>query len=165
MTATIEELKALGADMVVDARGVSCPGPILAAKKAIGGLAVGLIGLVFPQTLATGYGWLQLAIEGNTSQLAIGTMLALILVKILATSLTTGSGGSGGVFAPDRSSRGRVGRASGPAPPFHARWPAALRSNTEATTTTPSSRATAATRSTVGPGIGSARSKARVSSV
>lgn len=41
MTATMEELKAIGADLVVDARGVSCPGPILAAKKAIGGLAVG----------------------------------------------------------------------------------------------------------------------------
>jgi TusA-related sulfurtransferase len=41
MTAAIEELKALSADMVVDARGTSCPGPILAAKKAIGGLAVG----------------------------------------------------------------------------------------------------------------------------
>jgi tRNA 2-thiouridine synthesizing protein A len=41
MTVTTEELKALSADLVVDARGVSCPGPILAAKKAIGGLAVG----------------------------------------------------------------------------------------------------------------------------
>jgi TusA-related sulfurtransferase len=41
MTATIEELKALSADLVVDARGVSCPGPILAAKKAIGGVPVG----------------------------------------------------------------------------------------------------------------------------
>jgi tRNA 2-thiouridine synthesizing protein A len=41
MTAAIEELRALTADMVVDARGTSCPGPILAAKKAIGGLAVG----------------------------------------------------------------------------------------------------------------------------
>jgi TusA-related sulfurtransferase len=41
MTATIEELKAISADLVVDARGVSCPGPILAAKKAIGGVPVG----------------------------------------------------------------------------------------------------------------------------
>ena len=40
MSVAIEELKALSADMVVDARGTSCPGPILAAKKAIGGLAV-----------------------------------------------------------------------------------------------------------------------------
>jgi len=41
MTATMEELKAISADLVVDARGVSCPGPILAAKKAIGGVPVG----------------------------------------------------------------------------------------------------------------------------
>ena len=41
MTATMEELKAISADLVVYARGVSCPGPILAAKKAIGGVPVG----------------------------------------------------------------------------------------------------------------------------
>lgn len=41
MTVTTEELKALKVDLVVDARGTSCPGPILAAKKAIGGAPVG----------------------------------------------------------------------------------------------------------------------------
>ncbi len=44
MTATvtpIEELQALQADQVVDARGTSCPGPILAAKKGIGAVPVG----------------------------------------------------------------------------------------------------------------------------
>ena len=41
MTVAIEELKELKADQVVDARGTSCPGPILAAKKAIGGVPVG----------------------------------------------------------------------------------------------------------------------------
>ena len=41
MTVAIDELKVLDADLVVDARGVSCPGPILAAKKAIGGVPVG----------------------------------------------------------------------------------------------------------------------------
>ena len=41
MTVAIEELKELKADKVVDARGTSCPGPILAAKKAIGGVPVG----------------------------------------------------------------------------------------------------------------------------
>lgn len=67
---------------------------------AIGGLGVGLIALAFPQVLSIGYGWLQLAIDGNHAQLATGTMLALVGVKILATSLTVGSGGSGGDFAP-----------------------------------------------------------------
>jgi tRNA 2-thiouridine synthesizing protein A len=37
----IDELTALKADKVVDARGTSCPGPILAAKKGIGEVPVG----------------------------------------------------------------------------------------------------------------------------
>lgn len=41
MTITIEELHELKADVVVDARGTSCPGPILAAKKSIGQVPVG----------------------------------------------------------------------------------------------------------------------------
>ena len=60
-------------------------------KPAIGGLGVGLIALAFPQVLSMGYGWIQLAIDGNTAQLAVGTMLALVLLKILATSLSVGS--------------------------------------------------------------------------
>lgn len=41
MTVMIDELAALKADSVVDARGTSCPGPILAAKKGIGAVPVG----------------------------------------------------------------------------------------------------------------------------
>jgi TusA-related sulfurtransferase len=41
MTVAIEELKGLKSDLVVDARATSCPGPILAAKKAIGKIPVG----------------------------------------------------------------------------------------------------------------------------
>lgn len=41
MSVATEELKAMTADLVVDSRGTSCPGPILAAKKAIGGVPVG----------------------------------------------------------------------------------------------------------------------------
>ena len=41
MTVGTDELKALTADQVVDARGTSCPGPILAAKKAIRTVPVG----------------------------------------------------------------------------------------------------------------------------
>jgi len=41
MTSGIEELKSLTSDLVVDSRATSCPGPILAAKKAIGGVPVG----------------------------------------------------------------------------------------------------------------------------
>ncbi len=38
---TPEELQAIAADKVVDARGTACPGPLLAAKKAIGEIASG----------------------------------------------------------------------------------------------------------------------------
>jgi tRNA 2-thiouridine synthesizing protein A len=38
---TTEELKALDIAKVVDARGTACPGPLLAAKKAIGELEEG----------------------------------------------------------------------------------------------------------------------------
>lgn len=41
MSLTTDELKAIESPFVVDARGVSCPGPILAAKKQIAGVTVG----------------------------------------------------------------------------------------------------------------------------
>ena len=40
---TTEELKQLTVDKSVDARGTSCPGPLLAAKKAIGQIDKGQI--------------------------------------------------------------------------------------------------------------------------
>lgn len=55
MSASVEELKALQSPVVVDARGVSCPGPILAAKKQIGGVPVGNV----MQVLATDSGTLK----------------------------------------------------------------------------------------------------------
>ncbi len=41
MTMAVDGLKALQVAKVVDARGTSCPGPILAAKKGIVGVPVG----------------------------------------------------------------------------------------------------------------------------
>lgn len=55
MTALIEELKAIASPVVVDARGVSCPGPILAAKKSIGAVGVGNV----MEVLATDSGTLK----------------------------------------------------------------------------------------------------------
>ncbi len=40
---TTEELKNIKADKIVDARGTACPGPLLAAKKAIGEISKGQI--------------------------------------------------------------------------------------------------------------------------
>lgn len=40
---TTDELKDITADFLVDARGTACPGPLLAAKKAIGEIESGEI--------------------------------------------------------------------------------------------------------------------------
>ncbi|MCP4632528.1 MAG: chloride channel protein [candidate division Zixibacteria bacterium] len=66
-------------------------------KPALGGLLLGFIGLFFPQIFSDGYHVIQEALYG---QLAWGLLLALVFLKILATSLTLGSGSSGGIFAP-----------------------------------------------------------------
>ncbi len=66
-------------------------------KPAIGGLLVGLIGMMYPQILSMGYGWIQI---GMNSSIPLEIVIAIIFLKIIATSLTIGSGGSGGVFAP-----------------------------------------------------------------
>jgi H+/Cl- antiporter ClcA len=75
------------------------PGPEM-LKPAAAGVAVGLLGLAFPAALATGYGWLQRGMRDGLPDMALWVVLALPLVKILATSLSIGSGGSGGIFGP-----------------------------------------------------------------
>jgi len=77
---------------------------------AIGGLLVGLIGFFVPEVLGMGYGWLQLAMN---QQLALKLVLALVALKILATSFTVGSGGSGGMFAPSIVIGGLLGAGVG----------------------------------------------------
>ncbi len=77
---------------------------------AIGGLLVGLIALRYPQVLGVGYGWVQQAMDGH---LTIRLMITIALLKIVATSLTIGSGGSGGVFAPSLVIGGLAGGAIG----------------------------------------------------
>lgn len=66
-------------------------------KPALGGLVLGVLAFFLPEVLGGGYKWIQAAIDG---QVAIGLMAALVLGKILSTSFTISSGGSGGVFAP-----------------------------------------------------------------
>jgi CIC family chloride channel protein len=66
-------------------------------KPAIGGLLLGILALFIPQVLGSGYGWVQAALYGK---MAIWIMLTIAVAKVIATSLTISSGGSGGVFAP-----------------------------------------------------------------
>lgn len=68
-----------------------------ALRPAIGGALLGLIALFLPQVMDGGYGWIQAAMESKITWL---TMISLVFAKILATSFTIGSGGSGGVFGP-----------------------------------------------------------------
>jgi CIC family chloride channel protein len=75
-------------------------------KPAIGGLLTGIVGFFLPQTLAFGYGYVQQALNGETTILFL---LALALGKIVTTSFTIGSGGSGGVFGPSVVIGGAVG--------------------------------------------------------
>ncbi|MFH1134812.1 MAG: chloride channel protein [Pseudomonadota bacterium] len=73
---------------------------------AIGGLGVGLIGLFRPEVLGDGYAVLQSAIQGD---LPIKVMFGAIFLKMLATSFTISSGGSGGVFGPTLFIGGMIG--------------------------------------------------------
>jgi len=75
-------------------------------KPAIGGLLTGIIGFFLPQTLAFGYGFVQQAIYSDA---AITFLLLLALGKILTTSFSIGSGGSGGVFGPSIVIGGAMG--------------------------------------------------------
>ena len=86
-------------------------------KPAIGGVLVGLIGIVFPQVLGTSYGWLQIVINKDYVLFPLVMIGPVIIFKILATSLTIGSGGSAGVFGPSMVIGGLLGAFIGTA--FH----------------------------------------------
>jgi CIC family chloride channel protein len=81
-----------------------------ALKPALGGLCTGLIGFFWPQTLSFGYGFLQQALNG---ELSTAFLLVLAVGKILTTSFSIGSGGSGGVFGPSMVIGGALGGAVG----------------------------------------------------
>lgn len=69
------------------------------AKAALGGCAVGLLGFAVPDVLGEGYHSIRDMIEGVYQQ-GMTLVVAACLAKVLATSLTLGCGGSGGIFAP-----------------------------------------------------------------
>jgi CIC family chloride channel protein len=65
-------------------------------RPAVGGLGVGVIALAFPQVLGVGYPTITAALWGEAALV----ISLIVIAKMAATSLTIGSGGSGGVFAP-----------------------------------------------------------------
>ncbi|MCA8998236.1 MAG: chloride channel protein, partial [Planctomycetaceae bacterium] len=74
--------------------------------------------------LSTGYGTLQDALT-SASEVGIFMLVAVGLVKILTTSLTISSGGSGGVFGPSMVIGGCIGSAVGLV--FHEYWPSVVK--------------------------------------
>ncbi|MEA3416176.1 MAG: chloride channel protein [Thermodesulfobacteriota bacterium] len=66
-------------------------------KPAIGGLLLGLIALKLPHVMGVGYETVNLSLAGS---LGLKMAVLLLFAKILATSLSIGSGMSGGIFAP-----------------------------------------------------------------
>jgi len=68
-------------------------------RPAVGGAAVGMIGIGLPQVLGEGYGAIQEMIQGTFTQ-GLSIAILIVLAKMVATALTLGWGGSGGIFAP-----------------------------------------------------------------
>ncbi len=66
-------------------------------KPLTGALLIGIIGIAFPQIMGDGYDFMSEVLYGDG---ATWLLFLLIFLKILATAITLGSGGSGGVFAP-----------------------------------------------------------------
>ncbi len=102
-------------------------------KPAVGGLCLGLVGLAYmhlpnlsfppgsaahgggaevaiPHMYGSGFPFIQAAIQGHTP---LWILVALVFLKPLATSLTLGSGNSGGVFAPSLFIGAMLGGAMG----------------------------------------------------
>jgi H+/Cl- antiporter ClcA/CBS domain-containing protein len=69
-------------------------------RPAAGALFVGLIALALPEVLGTGYGWVQKGLSDQLLHTPLWIILALPFARILATALSIGTGGSGGVFGP-----------------------------------------------------------------
>jgi len=89
LTRTVELAKAISPKI---------PAPIW-VRAAIGGCAVGMLGIFLPMVLGEGYSPIRNMIEGVFSP-GLGFVTLLLIAKIIATSLTLGMGGSGGIFAP-----------------------------------------------------------------
>ena len=80
------------------------------ARPAAGGLLLGVLLLVLPQMYGVGYPVLGKAVAGGYG---IAFLVALLVGKLVACSLTIGIGGSGGVFAPSLFCGAMAGAAFG----------------------------------------------------
>ncbi len=103
-------------------------------RPALGAMLAGVAGLLLYQyafpgdrrvlsVLSTGYGTLQRSLT-DAASVGIPLLLTVSLVKILTTSLTISSGGSGGVFGPSMVIGGCLGAAVGLS--INTIWPEAV---------------------------------------
>ncbi len=69
-------------------------------RPALGAALVGLLALWLPEVLGTGYGWVQQGLSNELLHVPLYVILVLPLARIVATALSIGTGGSGGVFGP-----------------------------------------------------------------
>ena len=96
-------------------------------RALVGGLIVGALALVHPAALGAGYGWMQEALVPTGTGLipsgwgAVGVLLTIAAVKVIATSVSASTGAAGGVFGPSVVIGGMVGGAFGIA--FHLLFP------------------------------------------
>ena len=89
-------------------------------KALAGGAIIGIIGIWAPHIFGVGYEAIGEALNGN---MVWKFMLVLVALKILAVSITIGSGGSGGIFAPSLFIGAMLGGAVGTV--VHNIWPLA----------------------------------------
>ncbi len=92
-------------------------------KPMVGGLIVGVIGFFYPEIFGVGYGpsygvggvFQDIGTVDDIliGRLGINLILAVLFLKIIATSVTLGSGGSGGAFAPSLFIGAAIGGAFG----------------------------------------------------
>lgn len=66
-------------------------------RPAMAGLAVGAVGLLFPQVMGVGY---EATDQALREELTLSLLILLIVAKTTATALTLGSGFGGGIFSP-----------------------------------------------------------------
>jgi CIC family chloride channel protein len=81
-------------------------------QPVAGGLLVGLLGWFVPEVLGVGYGQVSRVLNG---QLALGVMLLLVILKLVATATCYASGNAGGIFGPSLFIGAMLGGAVGSA--------------------------------------------------
>ncbi len=88
-------------------------------QPVAGGLVVGLMGWWVPQVLGVGYGYVGDALNGR---MALRLMALLVVLKLLAVTVSYGSGNAGGIFGPSLFIGAMIGGTLGSV--AHHLWPA-----------------------------------------